>query len=412
MRRLPAILTLHFLLNACDGGAASDPLPADGASTSDVAPDAEPPADAAGAGDAGVPDAGEQDAGAADAAWSFAEDCPRGGEGRCAAVDWIASLSAYPDPVDHHTTLIAEAGNEAFLMVFGGIRSTDLGGIERVYDAVRRARIDRRGDLEPFADEAPLPLPLAFHAQARHGDFVYLLGGVTAGAAGPEPNTTALVGRLVDGRVAEWRTAALPREVRVHPTAELLAGRVVLIGGSGSGGAVLDSVASADLGEDGLPGPFTPVAPLPAPRSHHASVVANGHLYVIGGFGPAGAPRSEVLRAAQDAHGRVVGWDVVAHLDEAPWTASAFVHRGWLGLVGGGEGEGGGAHFVGTVRAAPLLPDGGLGPFEVVDDALPVARSHVHQTPVHRGAVYSVGGRADGADGLRSINRVFIGALW
>ena len=76
------------------------------------------------------------------------------------------------------------------------------------------------------------------------------------------------------------------------------------------------------------------------------------------------------------------------------------------------EGEGAGAHFVDTVRGAPLDAAGVPGAFETFDRPLPLARSHVHQTPVHDGFVYSVGGRVADGNGLRSTNRVLVGELW
>lgn len=394
---------------------------ADGPSTADTAP----PADTAALSDAATPETGATgDAGPSDAIPpdaippdagppppAFAEECRRDDEGRCEAVRWRGSATTYPTVVDHHTTLITSSDDGDWLLVFGGIESTSLGDIAQVYDTVRRARV-HEGEVEAFADEPPLPFPIAFHAQAITEDHVYLMAGVTADAEGPGANTTALVGRLEDGRVAEWRQAEMPREVRVHPTAAILGGRVVVVGGTAAGGTILDTVVSAPLGPDGMPGAFEPDAPLPGPRSHHAALVANGQLYILGGFTEGQVAEASLLRALQDEAGRIAGWEEVGRLEGAPWTASAVAYRGWIWLVGGGEGDGDEAHFVPTVRAAPLLPDGGLGPFETFADPLPRARSHVHQTPVHAGFIYSVGGRAMEGGGMTSIDRLYTGRLW
>ena len=58
------------------------------------------------------------------------------------------------------------------------------------------------------------------------------------------------------------------------------------------------------------------------------------------------------------------------------------------------------------MRRARLAEDGTLGAFEDVQDPLPVPRAHVHQTPVYKDRVYSVGGRDPM---FNSIDQVFIG---
>lgn len=370
----------------------------------DAALDATPPDAAVDA----APDAAP--AAAADAAPIGAEPCPRNDDGRCDVVGWLTAPTAYPASVDHHTTLTTQDGAGARLHVFGGILSDDLGGAVEVYAKARHAQI--AGDtVEAFVDAPDLPFPIAFHAQIVVQDQVFLLGGITQDAQGIGANPAYLAGRVVDGQVAQWRAGALPQEVRVHPTGEALGNRLYLIGGTGAQGAVLDSVRVATLGPDG-PGPFEPAPALPAPRSHHASIVVNGHILVLGGFTTRQVPMPAVLRSVHDATGALTGWEEVGTLPDTPWTSSALVHRGWLWLVGGGEGEGADAHFVATVRGAPLDAEGRPGAFEIFDRPLPLARSHVHQTPVHQGFVYSVGGRIASGGGLRSTNRVLVGELW
>ncbi|MEZ4475574.1 MAG: hypothetical protein R3F60_33220 [bacterium] len=282
----------------------------------------------------------------------------------------------------------------------------------RVYADVRRAEVAGRGDVGPFEDLPALPRPTAFHAQIRVGDRVFLIGGITQDGAGVGAATDGLAGRVADGRVGDWRRFAVPREVRVHPTGVALGDRLYVVGGTGAQGRVLDTVISAEVGPDGLPGAFEESAPLPAPRSHHASLVVGDHILVVGGFTTDQVPAPEVLRSVHDASGALVGWEVVGTLADPPWTSSVVIHRGWLWLVGGGEGQGASAHFVNTVRAAPLDTAGVPGPFEIIDRPLPLARSHVHQTPVHDGFLYSVGGRVAQGSGLRSTNRVLVGELW
>jgi len=411
-------LVLALGLWACDDAGSSsgpnvDAFQGDGAVDA-ARPDARVERDAGDAApaelDAGTPDQAV-DAASPDAALG-AEPCPRNAAGRCDVVGWITSRTAYPTVVDHHTTLIALDGETAWLNVFGGIQSTSLGEAEVVYDAVRRARVSGRGVVEAFEDEPPLPFPLAFHAQIVVENQVFLLGGITADAQGVGANPRYVVGQLAGGRVTGWQVGALPAEVRVHPTGVAVGQQLYLVGGTGAQGRVLDSVLTATLGPDGLPGAFAPTVPLPAPRSHHASVVVAGHILILGGFTTNQVPDPAILRSVHNAAGTLTGWEEVGTLPDTPWTSSVVVHRGWVWLVGGGEGGAVGGHFVNTVRGAPLDAEGRPGAFEVFDRPLPLARSHVHQTPVHNGFVYSVGGRVADGNALRSTNRVLVGELW
>ncbi len=61
------------------------------------------------------------------------------------------------------------------------------------------------------------------------------------------------------------------------------------------------------------------------------------------------------------------------------------------------------------VLRASFDADGKLGSFEVISDPLPTARSHVHQTPVYDGRIYSVGGRV--GTSFTSTDQVVVGQL-
>jgi hypothetical protein len=154
-------------------------------------------------------------------------------------------------------------------------------------------------------------------------------------------------------------------------------------------------VAAARLTADGAPEAWVELAALPAPRSHHASFVHDGALWVVAGLNgnPAGAHEQlrDILRAPIQADGTLGDWTTAGRLDSAYATHSAFVRDGWLYVVGGVENN---ARFVPTVQRAPIRAGGTLGFFEHAAP-LPVGRAHVHQTPLRGDRVYSVGGSAN-----------------
>jgi len=121
---------------------------------------------------------------------------------------------------------------------------------------------------------------------------------------------------------------------------------------------------------------------------------------------PAGAntPLRDILRAPIRPDGSLDPWEPAGQLDSALAVHAAFVHNGYLYVIGGVENN---ARFIATVQRAPLDASGVAGAWETVPPGLPEARGHVHQTPVIAGRVYSVGGSAS----RRVMAAVHIGEL-
>lgn len=329
---------------------------------------------------------------------------PRCAGAECSVV-W-ADSEVYPVPVDHHTTLIY--GDT--LYVLGGVEA-DFSNPVAVYDAVRSAAINPTdGTLGPWESAGTLPLALAFHAQATDGARVYVTGGLSMDAQGPFASGVTLVGEIGADKTITWTQAtdASLTASALHASTQILDGELILTGGT-SANAPGSAVLISTLDNNGLPGAWREGPPLPDPRSHHASVVHEGRIYLLGGFNENNRPLESVLVSVHDAAGALTGWEVAGELPSSPWTHGAFVHEGYVWIVGGGQGGPGQEEYIATVRRAPFLTDGQLGPFDTVKDPLPIPRSHVHQTPTHNGRIYSVGGRL--SDVLDSMDRVFIGTM-
>lgn len=326
----------------------------------------------------------------------------------CTAIAWIGG-PALPRVSDHHTTLVEDGPAGPALVVVGGIESDAQGGAAVVSDRIDRSPIGADGLLAGWDEAGRLPFPLAFHGQARAGERVFLVAGVTADEQGPLGSRAVLM-LTVGGEAPEVVECDDLPAPAVHPTAEVLGERLYVIGGSQ--GAPVDRVWVASIAGGGCPEAWAAAPALPEPRSHHASAVHDGRIHVLGGFGASDARRPTVLRSVHGEDGALTGWEAAGELPASPWTASALVIDDAIWLFGGGEGGGALARFVDTVRRAGVV-DGMVGAFEGVDAPLPIARSHVHQTPRWGRFVYSVGGRVFSGAGfeLESTDRVFVGRL-
>lgn len=308
-------------------------------------------------------------------------------------LEWRAG-PALPAPRDHHVTFIA--GD--FLFVAGGNTYANL------LSDVWRARLLDDGALGDWEPAGPLPGPRGGHSVAVTERTVVLTGGQLPDRTHTPATLVAAIGP--HGRLGPWAPAAPLPAGRFHHASVAHNGWVYVIGGLEPRTSVAN-VHGARLNADGMPGAWVDLTPLPAPRSHHAAFVYDGALYVVAGLNgnPAGEHEQlrNVLRAPILADGTLGGWAEAGRLDSAYATHAAFARDGWLYVVGGVENN---TRFVGTVQRAPIRPGGTLGFFEPVA-SLPVGRGHVHQTPLWRDWVYSVGGSAS----RRLVTGVHIGTF-
>lgn len=373
--RRTALLTIAAFGFACgsseDGPTDSGQPPADSGQPS---PDA-------GAPDTGVEDAGEADAGEPACPPPARED----EEGVCRAeiADWLEG-PMLPRGVDHHATLVTTGTAGAFLHAVGG------NDYSRVYATTHSARIGEDGVPGEWSAGPNLPSARAGTGVANTGRYVVLTGGRAFGQ--PDFTEVLVAPVLESGRLGAWRVGpALPSH-RFHGSAEHHQGRIYAVGGLYTGTAT-STVLVADLSAEGELSPWRPVRSMPGPRSHHASLVRDGHLYVIAGLSgdPTTAnvgPLTDILRAEILPDGELGEWVEVGRLPRAFGTHAAVVVGDEAWILGGVVDN---ATFTDTILRGQLHADGRAGPFTELT-RLPRARSHVHQTPVHGRYLYSVGG--------------------
>lgn len=292
---------------------------------------------------------------------------------------------------DHHATFLVNTAAGDFLYVAGGTNYKEM------YGSIERAKINADGTLQPWEPAGAYLQPLGGTSVAVAGNWAV----VTGGQIPTQPNMRGLK-RLPDvaiapidaqGKLGAWKASLPLPSARFHHPSLYHNGWVYVVGGQGEKEAEA-GIFAAKVGPDGTIAEWLTLKPLPRPRSHHAAFVADTFLYVHGGLdgavGGHGAHFTDVIRAPIKADGSIGDWQIVSRSAHAYATHAALAHNGFLWSLGGVED---GNRFIDNVWRAELRADGRVGGWEEVKPGLPVARGHVHNTPVHNGRLYTVGGR-------------------
>lgn len=334
--------------------------------------------------------------------------CPSGSHelesGGCAStLAFVRSSAELPAPRDHHTTLVAEPGGEPYLYVFGG--GTD--GNTTIYRDVLRAPIGGDGSLGAFEEVGEMPESRLGHTTVLIGDRVIVSGGLSDGAGGLHALRTTVMATLTDdGGLGPWSEGPdLPQAV-MHHSCNADGRHVLCIGGRIAGNYTSDLAVRAELEADGTLTPYQAVTPLSTSIGFHQAFVRDHMLYIAGGLHrDAPMPEFELLarisRAEIGEDGSLGPWLPAGELP-VPLNVGAvelFLDRVyWVGGMHGAHGASAG------VLEGSFQGDGSLADVAVSPAALSTARMHVHQAPVYKTWLYSVGGRDSQDSSLTSID--------
>jgi hypothetical protein len=298
---------------------------------------------------------------------------------------WVAG-PALVRARDHHVTFVDEVTAGTFLYAIGGASAA---GAPLV--SAERAPIAADGSLGPFEAVEDLPIGLIGPGIAQVGHGFVIAGGLKSDG---ESTTDTWVGAVGDDGHLTYTAGPTLTASRYHLTLVAAKGYVFSIGGLEQNivngmpqQAVSDLVERASFDGTTLSS-FQAVGALPSTLTHHAAIAIGDAIYVIGGG--AGAPATtDVLRAALSETGDLGAWELVGELPEGTATSSPAFFLDHLYVIGGMATLTGGERD--TVLRAPVLADGAVGAFEELLP-LPKKRAHSHQTPLHAGVFYSVGG--------------------
>lgn len=385
--RAPAAIALLFLTGgvaACsDGGSEAGTTAISSSSSS-------------GAGGSGG-DAGSGGSGGSGGAGGSGVDCPPGthddGSGSC-----VTTISSWtPAPLllkgrDHHATFVATTKAGSFLYVAGGTTGSSL------LNGLEQAAIAQDGSLGDFAAAGTLPRQVAGTGLAQIDNAILLAGGLGIEGGQAASITDTILGSIADDGAVSFTAGPPLLSSRYHLTLSADRGFVYAVGGleqtyvNGMTSQKFSNAVERASWDGATLSDFTALAPLPDPLTHHAAVVRDHAIYLIGGIAGSSAARATILRAAVDDAGDLGPWDPAGDLPEGRATSAAFVHLDQLYVVAGATAAQGGE--VATVLRAPFLADGKIGAFEELTP-LPKERAHAHHAPLLGTTLYSAGGSID-----------------
>ena len=185
--------------------------------------------------------------------------------------------------------------------------------------------------------------------------------------------------------IGGWSTTISFSTTRYHHTSVVHNGYLYVIGGYG--GNSLNDVQYAPINSDGTLGTWNTTTPFTGGRGSHASVVHNGYLYVIGGYeNMTDNHLNDVQYAPINADGTVGSWNTTTSFATARHGHTSVVHNGYLYVKGGHSGSA----PLSDVQYAPINADGTVGSWNTTTSFATARQGHTGV--VHNGYLYVIGG--------------------
>lgn len=302
------------------------------------------------------------------------------------------------------------------ILVSGG-KGSAAGTTDAVQIASLTAQAPASAELLPFAAGPPLPSPLMNTAAVVDAHTLYVMGGCTVGALNGDctTRTASVIAAALDpvdgGFSTGWSTVGALPAARDRHEGAVWNGRLLVVSGrvNGAGGGMgvpdvlvsssdagtsidwdplpislpgsraghiaavsdgrlwviggqqdlllVDDVQVAQLHPDGGASPFTTAGTFAGARMEHEALLLPGELIVMGGWNGS-ASLSDVQRAPVMA-GAAGTFTDAGVFPGARAEATAVVSAGHVWLMGGAGASGPSD----SIFVAPLLPEGGLGPW-------------------------------------------------
>lgn len=328
-------------------------------------------------------------------------------EAACDAIVWRDG-PALMTARDHHMTFLYGEGDEAMLFVAGGFLQ---GSPPQFLSEVWGAPVHNDGTLGDWQAQPALPINLAGSPVIQRNRTVMFVGGRATDDQGLALSYRVYAATLdTQGIMGAWEQLESFPEARFHHSVAQSSSHAYIMGGL----EINDPTATVYMGqfdEQDRITSWTATTSMPEPKTHHSSFFHRGYVYVTGGMNMSLATPNvvdTVYRAPVQLFTNELGpWQAYGTLPEPIATHAHTIYEGYVYLFGGLSANGL-SGFRNSVWRAALLDDGGLGPWEVLDEAtLPRPTGHTHHVPIWRDHAYLVSG------GQRLIlsNEVNVGTL-
>ncbi len=259
------------------------------------------------------------------------------------------------------------------------------------------------GEPQPWLTNAnALPANRQLQTTVIANGYIYAIGGASLTSSG-YTNTTYYAKLNANGSVGTWQSSPnlLPGN-RGWPTSVVANGYIYVIGGF-DGTSYFQTTFYAKLNSDGSIGAWkTSTKLLPQPVAYNVTGVANGYVYAIGG--QTTSILSTVYYAKLNPNGDIGAWQTNANsLPAARGDTSGVIANGYVYVFGGGNA---GQHA--EVYYAKLNSDGSTGAWQTNVNSLPNARAY-HTAVAANGYAYVIGGQ--GSPGSPYNNTIYYAHL-
>ncbi|KKT78044.1 MAG: Cell wall surface anchor family protein, partial [Microgenomates group bacterium GW2011_GWB1_44_8] len=241
---------------------------------------------------------------------------------------------------------------------------------------------EQDGTVGSWSTTSTLPLAISTHNSVVANGYAYVIGG----ANGANELTSVYYSRInSNGTIGSWTLTSTLPETRNFMTSVAANGYIYVIGGSNSAGTAQSTVYYARINSDGTVGSWNQTTILPQRINELAAVTANGYIYVIGGYDGSN-DKSSVYYARLNANGTVGAWNTTTILPRTRSVHSSVVANGYLYVIGGYDGS----DVESTVYYAKLNASGTVEAWSTTT-ILPQGR-YAHTSTVANGYLYVLGG--------------------
>ncbi|MDB5182176.1 MAG: hypothetical protein JWP13_939, partial [Candidatus Saccharibacteria bacterium] len=227
-----------------------------------------------------------------------------------------------------------------YIYVVGGNNGA---GTPTYFTSIEYAPVNANGTLGAWTTAAnSMGTPRSRFALIANKGYLYAIGGETTG--GVDLATTEYAKINTNGSIGTW-TAGKPLLGQfANGGHDVFADKIYLISGRLNGTrSPTSNVVTINNGGNGAVGTWGATTALPAVRTHHASVIYGGYLYVTGGYGGTDNEvttsqfKNDITYAKINADGTVGAWQAATSFTTARSGHSVIAYNGYMYILGGGS---------------------------------------------------------------------------
>jgi N-acetylneuraminic acid mutarotase len=292
----------------------------------------------------------------------------------------FASTSAFATSRGGHTSV----AYNGYLYVIGGTTSPTY------YSDVQYAVINANATIGTWATTTALPAVRGYHTSVVYNGYLYVIGG-TNGSINYSDVQYAPIN--ANGTIGSWTATTSFTTGRDFHSSVVYNGYLYVIGGD-NGSSVMNDVQYAPINANGTIGTWTVTTSFSGARSEQSSVVANGYVYIMGGYNSGAL--SDVQYAPINANGTIGTWTATTALPNARQLLTSVVYNGYLYIIGGV-----GASNYSDVRYAVINANGTIGTWTATTSF--TTGRYDHTSVVYNGYLYVIGGATSGSSTLNDV---------